>query len=106
MNSREILYTECGVVGVLILCLLKIMIKKGFFCYTPCGAHACIVDTNNGNERLERAIQNIARDTGLKEIKKMKKMNKSEFDRVLSNLEKGVHRKPYLLKIDSLRSNK
>ena len=92
MNSRQILYTECGVVGVLILCLLKIMIKKGVFCYTPCGAHACIVDTNNENERLERAIQNIARDTGLKEIKRMKKMNKNELDRVLSNLEKGVHR--------------
>jgi len=97
MKDKEVLYAECGFVGFLILCLTKIMIKKGFFCYTPCGAHVCIFDTNNGSERLDKAIESIAMDTGGKEKKKIDLEKSKKLEMILSNLERGVYQKPHAL---------
>jgi hypothetical protein len=64
-------YSGMGVLGLSVLFLLRIMFKNGIFCYTPCGAHACIIDTNEGGGNLEKTIKHIANDHYEREVSKV-----------------------------------
>ena len=48
-----------GALVIALLCALvlaKTLHNNGIFCLTPCGPHACIVDTNRGNAATMRAL--------------------------------------------------
>ena len=76
-HLTDYLYSGMGVFGVTLLVALRIMFKNGIFCYTPCGAHACIVDTNEGGANLEKTIKHIANDHYERELKKVHKLKTS-----------------------------
>ena len=76
-HLTDYLYSGMGVLGVTLLVALRIMFKNGIFCYTPCGAHACIMDTNKGGANLEKTIKHIANDHYEQEVKKVHKLKTS-----------------------------
>ena len=49
-------WTSLGAVLLVALILARTIRENGIFCLTPCGPHACIIDTNQGNSASVRAL--------------------------------------------------
>lgn len=49
-------WTSLGVVLLVGLIIARTIRENGIFCLTPCGPHACIIDTNQGNSASVRAL--------------------------------------------------
>ena len=75
--ASDVTYSGIGLLGLSILFLLRVMFKNGIFCCTPCGAHACIIDTNEGGANLEKTIKHIANDHYAREVSKVIKSEDS-----------------------------
>ena len=70
MKNQEIIFANVGVGMIIILGLMRVILKNGIFCYTPCGPHVCILDTNKGTEHLQSTLERVAEDYHSREIKK------------------------------------
>lgn len=70
MKNQEIIFANVGIGMIIILGLMKVILKNGIFCYSPCGPHVCILDTNKGTEHLQSTLERVAEDYHSREIKK------------------------------------
>ncbi len=72
MKPVEMILANVGIGMIILLGVVRILSKNGVFCYTPCGAHVCILDTNLGTEHLQETLKKVAEDYHSREMKKTK----------------------------------
>ena len=72
MKNMEMILANIGIGMIILLGIVRIVSKNGIFCYTPCGAHVCILDTNRGTEHLQETLKKVAEDYHSREMKKTK----------------------------------
>lgn len=55
--SEGVEITVGSVIVLTCLYIARTLKQNGVFCLTPCGPHACIVDTNQGSDASVRALR-------------------------------------------------
>jgi hypothetical protein len=74
-SGNEAGWASLGFMLIISLVLVKTLRENGIFCLTPCGPHACIIDTNSGNAATIQALALVRREMKMRE----KGESKNEF---------------------------
>ena len=69
-------WTSLGVVLFVAILLARTLRENGIFCLTPCGPHACIIDTNQGNSASVRAL-NLLREELREQVRQEIELSRS-----------------------------
>ncbi len=72
MRTQDMILANVGIGMIILLGVVRLLSKNGIFCYTPCGAHVCILDTNRGTQHLQETLKKVAEDYHSREMEKTK----------------------------------